>query len=298
MLFWRQNELLQCRLIIDEQPSAVEAKAVPCTQALGRSVGLDHISKMLGWLFGRRSETAQKSSPKVPLDSRIYAVGDIHGRADLLADLHGMIQADAKTAPARRVIVYLGDYVDRGLHSREVVDLLLARTLPGFETVHLKGNHEAALLDFLTDSRIGPNWIQYGGGATLLSYRIGLSGTETGGTDFIAAQQEFTHQLPSSHLDFYRSLELTHTEGDYLFVHAGLRPGLPLAMQTADDLLWIRDDFLDFTGDFGCVVVHGHTITDQPDVRDNRIGIDTGAFATGRLTCLVLQGDERRFLTT
>ena len=267
-------------------------------QTLGRSDGLDHSSNMLGWLFGRRSETEQKSPPKVPRDSRIYAVGDIHGRADLLADLHGMIKADAKTAPARRVIVYLGDYVDRGLHSREVVDILLAHQLPGFETVHLKGNHEAALLDFLTDSRIGPNWLQYGGGATLLSYRVGLSGSETGGTDFIAAQQEFSHQLSPSHLTFYRSLGLTHAEGDYLFVHAGLRPSVPLDKQSADDLLWIRDDFLDFTGDFGCVVVHGHTITDRPDVRDNRIGIDTGAFATGRLTCLVLEGAERRFLTT
>ena len=259
---------------------------------------MDHSRDMLGWLFGRRSETEQKIVPKVPLDSRIYAVGDIHGRADLLADLHGMIQADARTAPARRIIVYLGDYVDRGLHSREVVDLFLEHPLQGFETVYLKGNHEAVLLDFLTDSRIGPNWIQYGGGATLLSYRVGLSGTETGSTDFIAAQQEFSKQLSPSHLAFYRSLGLTHVEGDYLFVHAGLRPGVTLDKQSADDLLWIRDDFLDYTGNFGRVVVHGHTITDRPDVRDNRIGIDTGAFATGRLTCLVLQGDERRFLTT
>ena len=253
---------------------------------------------MLGWLFGRRPSAEQKFASKVPPESRIYAVGDIHGRADLLADLHEMIRADGKTAPARRVIIYLGDYVDRGLHSREVVDLLLERGLQGFETVHLKGNHEAALLDFLTDSRIGPNWLQYGGGATLLSYRVGLSGNETGGTDFIAAQQEFSNQLPPSHLAFYRALSLTHVEGDYLFVHAGLRPGIAIDRQSADDLLWIRDDFLDYTGDFGCVVVHGHTITERPEVRDNRIGIDTGAFATGRLTCLVLEGEERRFLTT
>ena len=261
-------------------------------------MGLDHSSEMLGWIFGHRSKAEQKSTSKVPLESRIYAVGDIHGRADLLADIHEMIQADAETAPARRVIVYLGDYVDRGLHSREVVDLLLERRLSGFETVHLKGNHEAALLDFLTDSRIGPNWLQYGGGATLLSYRVGLSGAETGGVDFIAAQQEFSDRLPSSHLAFYRALGSTHVEGDYFFVHAGVRPGIALDKQSVDDLLWIRDDFLDYTGNFGCVVVHGHTITDRPEVRDNRIGIDTGAFATGRLTCLVLEGDERRFLTT
>ena len=253
---------------------------------------------MLSWLFGHRPQAEQKIVSKVPLESRIYAVGDIHGRADLLADLHDMIQLDAKTAPQRRVIVYLGDYVDRGLHSREVVDLLLAPRFQGFEIVYLKGNHEAALLDFLTDSRIGPNWLQYGGGATLLSYRVGLSGAETGGTDFIAAQQEFSKQISSSHLAFYRNLKLTHVEGDYLFVHAGLRPGITLEKQSADDLLWIRDDFLDYTGDFGCIVVHGHTISESPEVRDNRIGIDTGAFATGRLICLVLEGNDRRFITT
>lgn len=253
---------------------------------------------MLGWLFGHRRQAEKMFTPLVPPESRIYAVGDIHGRADLLADLHDIIRADAKTAPARRVIVYLGDYVDRGLQSREVVDLLLKRPLEDFENVYLKGNHEAALLDFLTDSRIGPNWIQYGGGATLLSYRVGLSGLETGGTDFIAAQKEFTDHLPPSHLSFYRELSLTHVEGDYFFVHAGIRPGISIDQQSPEDLLWIRDDFLDFTGDFGCVVVHGHTITDRPEMRDNRIGIDTGAFATGRLTCLVLEGDKRRFLTT
>lgn len=253
---------------------------------------------MLGWIFGRRPRAENEFTFSVPPGSRIYAVGDIHGRADLLADLLSLIRADAVNAPARRVLIYLGDYVDRGLQSREVVDLLLDHPPIGFEVIHLKGNHEAALLDFLADCRIGPNWLQFGGGATLLSYHVGLSTAESGGTDFIAAQKEFAERLPPRHLEFYRHLALTHREGDYLFVHAGIRPRLPLVEQKADDLLWIRDEFLDFTGDFGCVVVHGHTITDQPEIRDNRIGIDTGAFATGRLTCLVLEETERRFLFT
>jgi serine/threonine protein phosphatase 1 len=253
---------------------------------------------MINWLFGRRASSASKPAHHVPSGSRIYAIGDIHGRADLLADLLELIKSDAENAPSRRVLVYLGDYVDRGLNSREVVEQLILKPLAGFEVVHIKGNHEAALLDFLVDARIGPNWLQFGGGATLLSYRVGLVATESGGTDFISAQQEFAERLPSSHLKFYRNLVLTHEEGDYVFVHAGVRPGIPLGEQKAEDLMWIRDEFLDYTGDFGKVVVHGHTITDEPEVCDNRIGIDTGAFATGRLTCLVLEGNERRFLFT
>jgi len=253
---------------------------------------------MLGWLLDRRPRAGRKPVPEVPPESRIYAVGDIHGRADLLTELHDFIRADAANGPPRRVVVYLGDYVDRGLQSREVVDMLIERPLAGFETVHLKGNHEAALLDFLADCRIGPSWLQFGGGATLLSYRVGLAGAESGATDFMTAQREFSERLPSAHLAFYRRLALTHEEGGYFFVHAGVRPGIALDRQTPEDLLWIRGDFLDFTGDFGHVVVHGHTITDEPEVCDNRIGIDTGAFATGRLTCLVLEGSERRFLST
>jgi len=253
---------------------------------------------MLNWFFERRSRAGGRSRSQTPDGSRIYAIGDIHGRADLLADLHDQIRADARSAPARKIVIYLGDYVDRGLQSREVVDTLIEAPLPGFEAIHLKGNHEAALLDFLTDVRIGPNWMQFGGGSTLLSYRVGLANPGVTGTDYVSAQREFVERMPVRHLAFYKNLALNHREGDYFFVHAGIRPGVPLARQTADDMLWIRDDFLDFTGDLGAVVVHGHTITDAPEIRDNRIGIDTGAFATGQLTCLVLEGSERRFLST
>ena len=235
-------------------------------------------------------------APMVPAGSRIYAIGDIHGRADLLAELHRLIRADAERAPARRVAVYLGDYVDRGLQSREVIDLLLSAPLEGFDRVHLKGNHEAALLDFLDDGRIGPAWMRVGGDATLASY--GVARAVGGDAAFEITRSHFGEMLPESHVRFLRRLAMWHDEGDYRFVHAGVRPGVPLDRQSETDLLWIRDEFLLFRGSLERVIVHGHTITEDPDVQPNRIGIDTGAFATGRLTCLVLEGTERRFLST
>jgi len=246
---------------------------------------------MSGWRRSRSSE------PTVPADSRIYAIGDIHGRADLLAVLHRMIRADAEQAPARRVVVYLGDYVDRGLRSREVIDLLLSAPLDGFDRIHLKGNHEGALLEFLHDGRIGPVWMRVGGDATLASYGVPrVAGVDAAA--FEETRQRFAEALPEDHARFLRRLALWHEEGDYRFVHAGVRPGVPLDGQSEEDLLWIRDDFLLHRGRLERVIVHGHTITDEPDVQLNRIGIDTGAFATGRLTCLVLEGTERRFLMT
>lgn len=256
------------------------------------------VAAMKRWFEGHKHRHEQSRIPQVPDGSRIYAIGDIHGRADLLADLHRAILADAVNAPRRRVIIYLGDYVDRGMQSREVVKLLIDEALPGFEAVYLKGNHEAAMLDFLANPGIGPGWMQFGGMATLASYGVGLSRAATGLEGFAAVQKELTMNLPADHLVFLRNLELTHEEGDYYFVHAGVRPGVALSDQAEDDLIWIRDEFLDFRGDFGRVVVHGHTIADEPQVYENRIAIDTGAFATGRLTCLVLEGSERRFLST
>jgi serine/threonine protein phosphatase 1 len=255
------------------------------------------ISKALGWLFGdRRQEPASGAKP--PPESRIYAVGDIHGRADLLADLYAMIRADARSAPRRRVIVHLGDYIDRGLQSKEVVDLLLAPPLEGFESVCLKGNHEQVLMDFLADPRVGPHWLKYGGDATLSSYGVPVLELATGEIDCEAVRQACAQRLPPRHLAFFCALPASHAEGGYFFAHAGVRPKIALDQQSADDLMWIRHEFLKFTGSFGAVVVHGHHITSWPDMRSNRIGIDTGAYASGRLTCLVLEGEERRFLST
>ncbi len=234
-----------------------------------------------------------------PDNSRIYAVGDIHGRADLLRRLHDLIRADA--APFhdhRKAIVYLGDYIDRGPSSPEVLDTLVTSSLPGFETVYLKGNHEDLALRFLDDAQIGLNWVMIGGDATLMSYGAADGLRLRGSVDFETIQKKFQEKLPQGHLEFLQKLGSFHVEGDYMFVHAGVRPGRPIKDQDEMDMLWIRDDFLQSTADHGRVVVHGHNITHEPDVRPNRIGIDTGAFATGRLTCLVLEGAERSFLNT
>lgn len=247
----------------------------------------------LGADRGRRHPMA------VPERRCVYAIGDIHGRADLLARLHEMILADAAEAPEpEKVVVYLGDYVDRGLQSREVIDLLLDAPLPGFEAVHLCGNHEALMLDFLEDGRNGAMWLFNGGDATLHSYGIPVpSGMmRDGNTD--ECWQALREAVPPRHQRFLEGLRPYHLEGDYCFVHAGLRPGVPVERQEFGDLIWIRDEFLQSGADFGHMVVHGHTITGEIDEHDNRIGIDTGAYGSGRLTCLVLQGTGRRFLQT
>lgn len=237
--------------------------------------------------------------PALPEGVRVYAVGDVHGCAGLLLRLHELIRADAAQWPgARNVIVYLGDYIDRGEESRGVIEVLLQAPLPGFEPVYLRGNHEASLLQFLDDISVGPSWMSYGGAATLLSYGVRPPEPMSAPDELQRAQRQLAERLPEDHRRFMASTRLAHVEGDYYFAHAGVRPGVPLDQQSALDLLWIRDDFLRSTMDFGKIVVHGHTITDQPDVQRNRIGIDTGAFASGRLTCLVLDGPRSSFLQT
>ncbi|MDE2167470.1 MAG: serine/threonine protein phosphatase [Alphaproteobacteria bacterium] len=236
----------------------------------------------------------------VPAGSRVYAVGDIHGRLDLLARLHDLIAADAAASDARRrVVVYLGDYVDRGPDTRGVVDLLMRKPLAGFEHIHLLGNHEDYLLQFLENPAVGPHWCSFGGLETLASYGVRLpSPFLVRAAEYEIARQALAEQIPPAHVEFMRDLRLTHQEGDYFFAHAGVKPGVALAAQQAEDLLWIRDEFLDSDDDFGACVVHGHTIVEAPEERPNRIGIDTGAFATGRLTALVLDGTARRFIQT
>ena len=229
----------------------------------------------------------------------MYAIGDIHGRLEPLAELVDRIARDGSRPKARRrVAIFLGDYVDRGLRSREVIDFLLADPLPGFETVFLKGNHEALLLAFLEDAGAGPQWLSAGGLATLVSYGVSARPGPRDRAHVEALRAGFDAALPDAHRTFLRGLAPQHVEGGYAFVHAGVRPGTPLAEQTEDDLLWSGEEFTADERDHGRVIVHGHSITAAPVVRDNRIGIDTGAYATGRLTCLVLQGTSRGFLST
>ncbi len=230
-------------------------------------------------------------SPRVPEGVRIYAVGDVHGRADLLASLLSQIEADAAHRPACRAIaVFLGDYIDRGSASKQVLELLV--TWRGVEEiVFLKGNHEAYLLRFLSDAAVLENWRHCGGLETLIAY--GLK-PPINPTHFQQARlaYDLAGLLPATHRAFLQRLKLFFACGDFFFVHAGVRPLVPILQQTEDDLLWIRDEFLSWEKPFEKIVVHGHTPVHEPDIRANRINIDTGAFATGRLTCMVFEGAE------
>ena len=233
-----------------------------------------------------------------PAGTRVYAVGDIHGQRARLADLHAKIAADAQGTPQhRRVIIYVGDYVDRGPDSAGVLDFLTESPLAGFTSIFLKGNHEDYVLRYLDgDLAAGGTWVGFGGDATLRSYGIDASAHWPDCTELAAWQGQFLDRLPASHRRFLGNLALFHIEGDYAFVHAGVRPGRRFADQTAEDLMWIREAFHDSTVNHGYVIVHGHSVVTTAQSRANRIAIDTGAGYGRRLTAVVLAGTERRFL--
>ncbi len=234
---------------------------------------------------------------RVPDGVRVYAVGDIHGRLDLLDALLAKIdEDDAGRGPARTELIFLGDLVDRGPDSAGVVERL--RRLGETRRVRfLMGNHEEVLLRAVEgDERALRFLLRIGGRETLLSY--GISAEEYRDLDYDELLPMLREKVPPAHVAFLSAFERWIELGDYLFVHAGLRPGVALEEQKDSDLCWIRDDFLQHRDSFGKMVVHGHSITEEIDVRTNRIGIDTGAFATGRLTAIALEGEERWFLST
>ena len=245
---------------------------------------------------GRPRQGSSQARPALPDGIRIYAVGDVHGRSDLLQRRLAAIDADCKQRPVRRPItVFVGDYIDRGPDSRNVLDLLL-RWQHFHEAIFLRGNHETFLPRFLTDPQSLNEWRQYGGLETLLSYGLKPS-INPDVTEQTELAKKFAETLPREHLDFLQTLELTFSCGDFVFVHAGVRPSIPIHQQAEDDLLWIRDDFLNWEQPFERFVVHGHTPVDEPDLRLNRINIDTGAYATGRLTCVVIENTAITRLT-
>lgn len=226
---------------------------------------------------------------------RVYAIGDVHGCAGRLADLHRIIAADLAGDPADRpVLVHVGDYVDRGPDSATVVGMLGGGpVLPGVPMVNLRGNHEQMMLEALTgDPDKIAHWLDNNAGATLRSW----------GTSARRPFIEWREALTSQDWAFLTGLVLHHTLDGYLFVHAGIRPGVGLAQQTEEDMLWIREEFLDWKRPFlpgqpDVAVVHGHTPKARPTVAKHRIGIDTGAVKGGPLTCAVLEGRTVRFLT-
>jgi serine/threonine protein phosphatase 1 len=229
-------------------------------------------------------------------NTRVYVIGDIHGRLDLLDRLIDEIERDAEERGASSLTVTLGDYIDRGPDSRGVLDRLLSNPFPG-DYVALKGNHEVLLETFLEDSAIGAHWRQLGGLETLRSFGVSIAATMVG-KNYEEAAEQLRVALSPVHTKFLASLKTSLTVGRYFLCHAGIRPGVALERQRPQDLMWIRGEFLRSRLDFGKIVVHGHTPTAEPEVLPNRINIDTGAFATGRLTCVVLEGGSHRFITT
>lgn len=258
------------------------------------------VSQSIMFDFLRRKPAAATATYRLPPHTRLYAVGDIHGRLDLLEQLLQKIQADAaESPPARLELVFLGDYVDRGFQSRGVIDCLRSAIPSGFVTTFLRGNHEEVMLRFYDgDLGIALDWLYFGGRETLASYGIAPPPANLPRDKLPALQAELTAKLPIDHVTFLRATQLHYVCGDYTFVHAGLRPGLGLAQQLREDLLFIRSDFMQSDDDLGTRVVHGHTVVEAPEMRPNRISIDTGAYATGRLTCAVLEGSGCRFLQT
>jgi serine/threonine protein phosphatase 1 len=259
---------------------------------LKRSYG-DRGANALTWNL--LASPQQEAMPRIPNGMRVYAIGDVHGRVDLLNAVFERIDATLRDFPIEQSVqILLGDYIDRGPNSREVIDTLIARRKQ-HAIVCLKGNHESYAVQLLSDPSVLAEWTQYGGIQTLLSYGVKPS-TRSDPHPAEDIVRAFREALPATHRRFLEGLALSFTCGDFFFTHAGVRPGIPLSQQREHDLLWIREDFMLHEEDFGKIIVHGHTPAREPEVRPNRINIDTGAYATGRLTCLVLQADRRVFI--
>jgi calcineurin-like phosphoesterase family protein len=229
----------------------------------------------------------QSVAPSAPADTRIYAVGDIHGRADLLAETIARIEDDIGRRPIRYVLeIYLGDYIDRGPDSKTVLDLLAVR-LVNNRAVCLRGNHEELLQHFLNDPAVFAQWQRIGGMQTLASYGVVPRDMPV---SEVSLQHRFLSVFPRTHALFLQCLRDSFTCGDFFFVHAGVRPNVPIEQQHPEDLRWIRQEFLNSNEDHGKYVVHGHTPVPHPDIRPNRINIDTGAWRSGTLTCIAIEG--------
>ncbi|MCP1470886.1 serine/threonine protein phosphatase 1 [Sphingobium sp. OAS761] len=255
---------------------------------------------MTSWRDWWRRDDGLNDRPRADVgdDVRVYAIGDLHGRLDLMETLLDRIAQDGRARGSMQTtILFLGDLVDRGPNSRRIVERMIDMMATGDEVRCLKGNHEELfVLVARGEVRAVPTFRKAGGAQTLSSY--GLPPLDFERMADRAVADWALNNVSRSHVDFLDALPDTFETGDYLFVHAGIRPGVKIAEQRGEDLRWIRHDFLDHQGAHPRMIVHGHSITEDVDIRDNRIGIDTGAFMTGRLTAIGIQGTARWFLQT
>ena len=244
--------------------------------------------------FGRKRPPVVRAAPE---GQRLYAVGDVHGRLDALDALLAAIRADMAEGDRHPILIMLGDYVDRGPASRGVIERLLELERdPDLDAAFIRGNHDETMMRFAGEPSAGPTWCGFGGGETLQSYGVAAPLLNDDPPAWAAAQEQFAAALPAAHLRFLQALQPAVEHGDYFFTHAGVRPGVELEDQDPHDLMWIRDEFLRASATFAKTIVHGHTPEEDAFVSDRRIGVDTGAYATGKLTAVVLEGVERRLI--
>ena len=243
----------------------------------------------------RKKSSGLEPRPRLPDGLRIYAIGDVHGRADLLGVALNKIDSHLKRQPSRRPLhVMLGDYVDRGPGSAEVLDSLIFRSR-FHEMVFIRGNHEAIFLEFLRQPSVFRHWRALGGLETLVSYGIKPPMIEDESSEVEMAML-LGGLMPPRHVEFLEATRTSFTCGDFFFAHAGIRPTVPISRQSDEDLMWIRQEFLEHEGPLEKFVVHGHTPVVQPDLRANRINIDTGAYASGILSVIAIEGEKIDFV--
>ncbi|MBZ9861746.1 metallophosphoesterase [Mesorhizobium sp. CA12] len=235
-----------------------------------------------------------------PDGMRLYAIGDVHGRHDLLAAMHRRIESELEHAPESDWrIIHLGDYVDRGPDSRSVIDFLIETRKRDPRNIMLAGNHDIGMVEFLAEAEPDGLFVNYGGVQTAQSYGVDLLGDGHwyGKAQAIArGHMALVKAVPNSHIDFLQSLTFSATFGDFFFCHAGIRPGVPLDRQNQQDLIWIRDAFHDHPGLFSKVIVHGHTPVPEAEVKANRVNVDTLAWKSGTLSALAVNGGDKRIL--
>lgn len=260
------------------------------------------INSIFSGLKGALKKVVPQNPARETTSALIYAIGDVHGRQDLLSSLLTKIRQDMSEQNYgdidRTLIIFLGDYIDRGPGSKDVIETVSKLKIAGAELVFLRGNHEAAALEFIHDPNKGANWIQFGGRETLLSYGVTLPRETKDIDDWTPYGKAFAKNISAKHVSFLRSLISYKIEGEYMFVHAGINPSKPAETQSDDEYLWIRDAFLKSMKKLPYIVVHGHTPEARPVWDGRRIGIDTGAYMSNKLTAVRLLKGNVEFLST